>query len=583
MFRIRRIFDTAAPVNRRAVEQVQAIIRAQFDDLAESKVLEIPEKLLNPMKFDFRSLLFVCDDRRGRVRGAAQLSIEPNLRFGFLDLIALNETTKGGGIGAALYQRVQEECIALGCSWLFFECLSDLTEHRGDPAFNKEAAARLRFYERLGAYPVMGTTYEEPRGANDGNAYFLVADGLGQNIPLSRDVAVAAVKVILKRKYKGKLSDQRIKRIADSFRDDPVHLRPPKYVKSVKPLNYRPVPDDEKIALSVSDAHVMHHIREHGYVELPVRVNVILDEINKTPLFARLPQKAFPDHHILAVHDKRFYNYFKKVALSIPPDQTVFPDVFPIRKDVGKPQQIAAHAGYYCIDIYSPINRNSFLAARKAVDATLTAAQAIEEGANLAYSLVRPPGHHAGTDSFGGYCYFNSAAIAAHYLTRHGRVAMLDLDYHHGNGQEQIFNARSDVMTLSIHADPAYEYPYFSGYKEDTGEDEGHGFNVNFPLGRDIEGPAYLRTLKKALRRVKAFAPEFLIVPLGLDTAQNDPSGKWNLIAEDFRANGEAIGKLGLPTLVVQEGGYDCAVLGRNASAFLSGLWQGYYGRQYTF
>lgn len=582
MFRIRRILDTASPANRRAVEQVQMIIRAQFDDLTEAKISEVPEKLHNPMKFDFRSMLFVCDNRQGRVRGFAQLSIEPTLRFGFLDLIALAETTKGGGIGAALYQRVQEECVGLGCAWLFFECLSDLPQHAGSSEFNKENVARLRFYERLGAFPVMGTAYEEPRAANDGNAYFLLADGLGKNEPLRQDVAAAAAKAILKRKYKGKLTERRIKRIVDSFTNDPVRLRPPKYAKSVKPLNHSIVPEDEKIALTVSDAHVMHHIKEHGYVELPVRVNAILDEISKTQLFSRRQVKSFPDRHILAVHDRRFFNYFKKVALSIPPDQAVFPDVFPIRKDVGKPKQIAAHAGYYCIDIYSPINRNSFLAARKAVDATLTAAVAIEKGDNLAYALVRPPGHHAGTDSFGGYCYFNSAAIAAHYMTQHGRVAILDLDYHHGNGQEQIFYERADVLTVSIHADPAHEYPYFSGYKADVGEGEGEGYNMNLPLGHDIAGPAYMRALKRALRKIKDFQPTFLVIALGLDTALNDPSGKWHLVADDFLANGTAVGQLAVPTLVVQEGGYDCAVLGHNASAFLSGLWQGFYGRPGT-
>lgn len=582
MIRIRRIFDTAAPANRRAVEEVQAIIRSQFDDLTEAKISELPEKLHNPMKFDFRSLLFVCDDRRGQVRGFAQLSLDPTLGFGFLDLIALKDTTKGGGIGAALYNRVQEECLALGCGWLFLECLSDLPEHQGTPEFNAENSARLRFYERLGASPVLWTAYEEPRVANDGNAYFLLADDLGRNQELGLDFAQAAVKTILKRKYKGKLNDRQIKKIIGSFQDNPVRLRPLKYSKSKKPLNHAVVPEDEKIALSFSDAHVMHHIKDTGYVEVPVRVNVIREEITKTKLFKRLTQRAYPDKHILAVHDKRFFSYFKKVALSIPADQAVFPDVFPIRKDVGRPKPIAAHAGYYCIDIYSPINRNSFLAARKAVDATLTAAQSIEEGENLAYSLVRPPGHHAGTDSFGGYCYFNSSAIAAHYLTRHGRVAILDLDYHHGNGQEQIFYERSDVLTVSIHADPAYEYPYFSGYKEDIGEKDGEGYNLNLPLGRDIAGRAYMRTLKKALKRIQEYKPEFLVIALGLDTAQNDPSGAWNLLTEDFRANGAAVGNLKVSTLVVQEGGYDTAVLGHNASAFLSGLWQGFYDRKGT-
>jgi acetoin utilization deacetylase AcuC-like enzyme/GNAT superfamily N-acetyltransferase len=579
MIRIRRIFDTAAPANRRAVEEIQAISRAQFDDLSDAKISELPEKLHNPMKFDFRAMLFVCEDRRRNVRGFAQLSVDPDLKFGFLDLIALKDATKGGGVGAALYARVQEECSALGCSWLFLECLSELPEHGGDAALTKENAARLRFYERLGARPVIGTKYENPRAVNDGNAYFLLADPLGLDKPLDLKTAVPVVRAILKRKYKGKLSPKTISRIVESFVDDPVHIRPRKYATKVTAPVFDRVPKDEKITLTVSDAHVMHHIKDQGYVEVPVRVNVILDEILKSNLFARVPAKTFPDKHILAVHDKRFVRYFKKVALQIPPERSVFPDVFPLRKDVGRPHDIPQHAGYYCIDIYSPINRNSYTAARKAVDAAMTAAQAIEQGDNLAYALVRPPGHHAGTDSFGGYCYFNSAAIAAHYLSRYGHVAILDVDYHHGNGQEQIFYERGDVLTVSIHANPAYEYPYFSGYAEDTGDGEGEGYNLNLPLGRNIAGPAYLRALKKALKRIQSFKPEFLVIAMGLDTAQNDPSGAWNLLTEDFRANGQAVGGLALPTLVVQEGGYDTKVLGRNARAFLTGLWEGFYGR----
>ncbi|MCB1738210.1 MAG: acetylpolyamine amidohydrolase, partial [Gammaproteobacteria bacterium] len=158
----------------------------------------------------------------------------------------------------------------------------------------------------------------------------------------------------------------------------------------------------------------MHHITEHGYAELPVRVSSILDELERTDLFERVQRRHFGDKHILAVHDARFVSYFRDVAMSIEPDRTIFPDVFPIRRNVGQPRKLASHLGYYCIDVYSPINRNAYLAARDAVDAALTAARAIETGSDIAYALVRPPGHHAGRDSFGGYCYFNSTAIAAH-------------------------------------------------------------------------------------------------------------------------------------------------------------------------
>ncbi len=577
MFRIRRIHDTFLPVNRDAVAQVQQIIREQFSDVADYKIREIPEKLLNPMKFDFRSVLFICDNRKGKVKGFALFSAEPTLGFGFLDIIALSSGSKGGGVGAALYSRVQEECVSLGFHWLFFECMTDSKGDYPDSAQLKENKSRLRFYERMGARPVMGTKYERPRKANDDNAYFLMADNLDSECSLDNESARKFVNAILKRKYKKVLSSKLVGEIVDSFVNDPVEIRPYRYIKERMPHVYPAVPQDKKIMLCVTDGHAIHHIKNLDYAEQPVRVSAILEELDKTDLFERVPREHFNDKHILAVHDKRFVNYFKEVALSIDPERSLFPDVFPIRKNIGKPKNIPSHAGYYCIDIYSPINRNAYLAAREAVDATLTAAKSIKDGAQFAYALVRPPGHHASHDSFGGYCYFNSTAIAAHYLSAYGRIVILDLDYHHGNGQEDIFYQRDDVLTISIHADPSFEYPYFSGYKEDVGEGKGAGFNLNIPLKKAIAGAEHLKATYKAIQKIRAFKPDVLVIALGLDTAQNDPSGTWNLLADDFQANGHALGRLHYPTLIVQEGGYDCSVLGKNAQAFLSGIWNGYY------
>ncbi len=583
MFRIRCVQDALLPINKNAISQVQDIIREQFSDVADFKIREIPEKLLNPMKFNFRSVLFVCDDRKGRVKGFVLFSAEPTLGFGFLDLIALSSTSKGGGVGAALYQRVQEECVSLGFNWLFFESMTDLASDYPDKIQLKENKARMRFYERLGARPVIGTDYEKPRKANDGNAYFLMADNLDSGRSLDQDTAKKIVHAILRRKYKKMMSEKLINAVVDSFADHPVQLRQLTYIKNRTPHVYPSIPRDKKIVLCVTDGHAIHHIKNHDYAEQPVRVSAILEELDKTDLFERVSRKHFSDKHILAVHDRRFVNYFKEVALSIDPEQSLFPDVFPIRKNVGKPKNIPTHAGYYCIDIYSPINRNAYLAAREAVDATLTAAKAIEDGSHFAYALVRPPGHHASHDSFGGYCYFNSTAIAAQYLSGYGKVAILDLDYHHGNGQEDIFYQRADVLTISIHADPAFEYPYFSGYKDDIGENDGTGYNFNLPLKRDIDGVEHLRAIHKAIKKLKSFKPDVLVIALGLDTAQNDPSGTWKLLAEDFHANGFVLGGLNYPTLVVQEGGYDCSVLGKNALAFLSGLWGGFEKKQVKY
>jgi acetoin utilization deacetylase AcuC-like enzyme len=210
----------------------------------------------------------------------------------------------------------------------------------------------------------------------------------------------------------------------------------------------------------------------------------------------------------------------------------------------------------------------------------LTGAQKILEGYRLAYALVRPPGHHAERRVFGGFCYFNSGAIAAQRLSAYGKVAILDIDYHHGNGQQDIFYGRSDVLTLSIHGHPHFAFPYFSGFEDEEGIGAGKGFNVNFPLPENVDSEHYRDVLRKALKRLARFQPRFLIVALGLDTGKKDPTGSWSLQSGDFEANGKMIGSLGYPTLVVQEGGYNNRVLGVNGRHFFVGLWSGVYSMQ---
>ncbi|MEJ2112083.1 MAG: histone deacetylase family protein, partial [Acidobacteriota bacterium] len=241
------------------------------------------------------------------------------------------------------------------------------------------------------------------------------------------------------------------------------------------------------------------------------------------------------------------------------------------------PVELPIRAGYYCIDTFTPLNQNAFLAAKRAVDCTLTAADKILEGYPMAYSLVRPPGHHAERKAFGGFCYFNSAAVAAHYLSAHGKVAILDVDYHHGNGQQNIFYERSDVLTVSIHGNPRFAYPYFTGFSDETGSGNGLGYNVNYPLPEQLDGTAYREVLAKALAKIRKFNPSFLVLALGLDTAKGDPTGTWSLGAKDFEANGLLIGSLGYPLLVVQEGGYKVRALGINVRHLFRGLWTEYH------
>jgi GNAT superfamily N-acetyltransferase len=190
------------------------------------------------------------------------------------------------------------------------------------------------------------------------------------------------------------------------------------------------------------------------------------------------------------------------------------------------------------------------------------------------YALVRPPGHHAESKAFGGFCYFNNSAIAADFISRYGRVAVLDIDYHHGNGTQDIFYSRDDVLTVSIHGHPSFAYPYFSGFKEETGEGRGEGYNLNLPLAETITPEHYRETLRQALRRIERFAPRYLVVAAGFDTAKGDPTGTWVNRPDDFTEIGRMIGAAGVPTLVVQEGGYRIRTLGANARHFFTGLWQ---------
>ena len=330
--------------------------------------------------------------------------------------------------------------------------------------------------------------------------------------------------------------------------------------------------------MQVNEKHDIHHIRERGYEEAPVRIASILKGIEPTGLFERMPARHFSEQHIKKVHDPKFVEYLKQVCTNLEPGKSVYPYVFPIRNAARPPKDLPVRAGYYCIDTFTPLNRNAYKAAKGAVDCALTAAKLLEKGYRLAYALVRPPGHHAESRVFGGFCYFNSAGTAANYLSREGRVAVLDIDYHHGNGTQDIFYQRNDVLTLSIHGHPSFAYPYFSGFSDEVGEEAGKGFNRNYPLPETLGGAAYRPVLDKALKRIRAFKPHFLVVALGLDTAKNDPTGTWSFSAADFEENGRMLGSLRLPTLIVQEGGYRTRSLGTNARHFFLGLWVGMHG-----
>ena len=575
MLRIRRIYDNVLPVNKSTITQVQEILRSRFSAVDSKEIDTISEKLRNPFKQRFRSILFVAESIKGKVRGFAMLLHEPQLRFAYLDWIATASDRTGAGIGGALYDRIRQESLALKVDGLFFECLPDDAAGCPDPAERRQNQARLRFYERYGARPIVDTGYELPVKPDDTGMPHLVFDDLGRDRPLKRRFARQVVRAVLERKYAGYCPADYVERVVKSFRDDPVHLRPFHYVKPEAAIRAVESRSAEQIALIVNDRHDIHHVHERGYVESPVRVKRILKLLEPSGLFTPIKPRPFAESHLTAVHDADFVGYLKRACADVPAGKSLYPYIFPIRNKTRPPKEPSVLSGYYCIDTFTPINANAYLAARRSVDCALTAAREILDGRRMAYALIRPPGHHAERRSFGGFCYFNNNAIAAQYLCAHGRVAILDVDYHHGNGGQDIFYRRSDVLTVSIHGHPRFAYPYFCGFDEERGEGDGEGFNLNIALPEAVDGEKYRRALARALQRIDAYQPQFLVVGLGLDPAKGDPTGTWSLTARDFLANGRMIGELGLPMAVIQEGGYRTQTLGKNALAFFRGLVEG--------
>ncbi len=572
MFRIRRIHDDVLPVNRDAIRQVQKILHHHFAAVHPEEIDGLAEKLRNPFKQRFRSVLLVGERERGGVVGFGFLMHEPDLEFCYLDFIASAKDMTGRGIGGALYHRVRQETIALGARGLFFECLPDDPAECDDGELLRENAARLRFYEHFGVRPIAGTAYQKPIRAEDRCLPYLMYDGLESDRPLRRDFARRVVRAILERKYGHICPAKYVDEVVASFRDDPLRLRDLRYVQAPQPAVPAQSGVFEQVAIVVNEKHDIHHVRERGYVEAPVRIKSILAALQPTGMFRTTQPRSYSENRIRRVHEPDFVAYLRRACVSVGQGKSWYPYVFPVRNASRPPKELSVRAGYYCIDTFTPLNANAFLAAKRAVDCTLTAADLVLQGHRVAYALVRPPGHHAERRTFGGFCYFNNAAIAAEYLSELGQVAMLDIDYHHGNGQQDIFYQRDDVLTVSIHGHPNFTYPYFSGFEEERGEGSGEGFNRNFALPENIDGDQYRRTLTKAIRTVADFKPKLLVLCLGLDTAKADPTGTWSLLAKDFKANGRMIGELGLPTLVVQEGGYRTRTLGTNVRHFFEGL-----------
>lgn len=252
----------------------------------------------------------------------------------------------------------------------------------------------------------------------------------------------------------------------------------------------------------------------------------------------------------------------------------VVPNIHPNGRKAGYPASAVGQAGYHMADTACPISEGTWEAACASANVAAHAAELILGGGDaVAYALSRPPGHHAFADMAGGFCFLNNSAIAAQHLRRRAaRVAILDVDLHHGNGTQGIFYDRADVLTVSLHADPVRFYPFFWGHSDERGIGPGLGYNFNLPLPRGTADDGYLEVLEKALSRIRAFAPDTLVVALGLDPFEGDPLAGLKVTTGGFGRIAHAITGLDLPTVIVQEGGYMCEALGRNLASFLNGF-----------
>lgn len=321
--------------------------------------------------------------------------------------------------------------------------------------------------------------------------------------------------------------------------------------------------------------------------EVPERATVLLDAL--TDAGAEIaPARAYDDGDILAVHDAEFVEHLRTVwkdweAAGYSSEhgrQRVVPYVFPTDALLSglalrSPSALHGRLGRFCYDTMTLIGPGTWQAARAAADAALTAADLVAGGTRIAYALCRPPGHHAGPTGYGGSCYLNNAAIAAQALRQRGaeRVAVLDLDAHHGNGTQAIFYARRDVYVGNVHVDPgAGWFPHYVGYAAEGGTGEGLGANRNLPLAPGTGDAAWLEAVEVLCEDVAAHGAEALVVSLGLDAATSDPESPLQVTADGYRQAGERIGLLG-PAVVVQEGGYDLAAIGELVVAALHGFW----------
>lgn len=319
--------------------------------------------------------------------------------------------------------------------------------------------------------------------------------------------------------------------------------------------------------------------------DLPVRTEQLLTAVKKHGISINKPQE-YGVQALLNVHTPDFLNFLETAWeqwQQLPADRgpEVWPSTFPYWS--GRPDQdsrpkcratsFMGQLGWYLGDLSVSLGEHTWLSILRSGETAVAAAEDILSGAKQSYALCRPSGHHARSDRASGFCFVNNAAVAARHLTKKfKKVAILDIDAHHGDGTQQIFYNQSDILTISVHADPAGYYPFYTGYSDETGEGAGKGCNLNIPLPHGSNGEDLLNAIDIAYRAIRDFDAEAVVLSLGYDAHEQDPIGVLKVKTEDFRLIGERIKAFGLPTLVVQEGGYAINVIGDCLDQFLTGF-----------
>ncbi len=332
-----------------------------------------------------------------------------------------------------------------------------------------------------------------------------------------------------------------------------------------------------------SGRHEMFRGRLVPCHETPARLDFVLAELQRRPMGELRAPGALDRALVERVHAPAYVAFLETAWtdwLALDPDNAgldVLPSTWPVRgfrTDV-VPANFAARVGLYSFDAGSPITAGTWNAAAAGAACAIDAARVVAGGTQrAAMALTRPPGHHAGPDFFGGYCFLNNAALAAQALREAGaaRVAVLDVDYHHGNGTQTIFHERADVLTVSIHGDPATEYPFYLGHADERGAGAGLGFNLNLPLPAATGFDTWLAALRHGIEAVARFGADALVVALGVDTFEGDPISHFRLQRADYPRIGAAIAACGLPTVFTLEGGYAVAEIGENVVDVLEGF-----------